>query len=250
VARLHRDMLRVLIEEIVSGQSAPGSTIMKEVDLATEFGVSRGVVRECVRALEERDLISVKHGRGATVRNSDEWNVLDSDVLGALLTVGQDQSVMAEFLECRFSLEVEAAGLAARRATRQDLRALSDAFRLMQETAEKVADVANRSAQSAVSTAEETFLKADIGFHQAVIDAAHNRALAHMLRPLDQALLLIRVPLSRPHAREERGLPEHQRILTAILSQDEDGARQAMAEHLTTVGTYLDELSHAVPLSI
>lgn len=235
-------MLRVLIEEIVSGQVPAGSTIMREVDLSARFGVSRGVIRECVRALEERDLVVVKHGWGATVRSPQEWNVLASDVLGALLTVGHDQAVLREYLECRRCLEVQAAGLAALRATRDDLRRLSDAYRAMQEAAEKVTEVDITPIRGVISAAEEAFHRADIGFHQAVVDAAHNRALLHILRPLDQALYLIRLPLARPHAREERALPEHERILTAILSQDGDAAQEAMATHLTTVSGYLDEL--------
>jgi len=70
MARRHRDVLRVLIADIVGGVREEGEQLPRETDLVEEFGVSRGVVRECIRALEERHLVSVKHGKGA---KTDGW---------------------------------------------------------------------------------------------------------------------------------------------------------------------------------
>jgi DNA-binding FadR family transcriptional regulator len=50
----------------------------REVDLAAEFEVSRGVARETIRAMEERGLVSVKHGKGATIE-ADDWDVFDPE---------------------------------------------------------------------------------------------------------------------------------------------------------------------------
>ena len=66
-----REMMRLLIADIVSGARPAGEMLPREVDLAAEFGVSRGVARECIRAMEERGLISVRHGAGATVSPSE-----------------------------------------------------------------------------------------------------------------------------------------------------------------------------------
>ena len=56
MARLHREMMQVLIADIVSGETATGEQLPREADLAERFGVSRGVVRESIRAMEERGL--------------------------------------------------------------------------------------------------------------------------------------------------------------------------------------------------
>ena len=77
--------MRVLIADIVRGGLAPGAQLPRETDLAAQFGVSRGVARECVRGLEERGLVSVRHGRGATVNADERWDVFNPDVLAALL---------------------------------------------------------------------------------------------------------------------------------------------------------------------
>jgi DNA-binding FadR family transcriptional regulator len=64
MARLHRDVMRLLSMDILSGALTPGEMLPREVDLAAEFDVSRGVARETLRAMEERGLVAVKHGSG------------------------------------------------------------------------------------------------------------------------------------------------------------------------------------------
>ena len=95
MARKHRDVMRLLIAEIVSGRRAVGDMLPKEVDLADEFEVSRGVARETIRALEERGLIKVRHGKGASVNEPDRWDVIDPDVLAATLESRSSGDVLA-----------------------------------------------------------------------------------------------------------------------------------------------------------
>src|ERR1700750_917350 len=107
MSRLHRHLMRVLIADIVCGALAPGAPLPREADLATQFGVSRGVARECIRGLEERVLVDVKNGRGASATPDDRWNVFDPEVLGALLDCDQGAAILGEYLQCRRILEVE-----------------------------------------------------------------------------------------------------------------------------------------------
>ncbi len=232
MSRLHEQIMRVLMGDIVAHRLAPGAWLPREADIAAQFGVSRGVARECIRSLEERGLVSVRHGRGATVLDDKRWNVLDPDLLGALLESGRGAAILGEYLESRRILEITAAGLAAERATRADLAALSDAFERMQAAAER----------ALVSpAAEELYHEADIAFHRALIDATGNRALGSMTEPIHRALITARRPLARPERRLERSLPEHRRILAAVARGDVEGARDAMRDHLLTVETYLRE---------
>ena len=231
MARKHRDVMRILIADIVSGVRPAGDMLPKEVDLAAEFDVSRGVARETIRAMEERGLISVKHGKGATVNEPEDWDVFDPDVLAATLDSERGSEVLAEYLECRRILEVEAAGMAAQRATKRDVDHLTKALRRMEETA----------ARPESQAAEERFHEADIAFHQALIGATGNRALGGLVERIHSALLLARFPLARPQYRQERALPEHRRILAAVTAKDPDEARSAMSDHLDTIAGYLDE---------
>ena len=232
MSRLHENVMRVLMGDIVSGRIEVGGWLPREADLAAQFGVSRGVARECLRGLEERGLVRVKHGRGATVNPDDRWNVLDPDVLGALLRSDRGAAILREYLECRRILEIEAVALAAERATEADLAALSDAFARMTTSAERA---------RGNPAAEDLYHEADIAFHRALIAATGNRALGSMTEPIHRALTAARRPLARPGARMERGLPEHRRILSAIADRDPAAARAAMRDHLITVEGYLRE---------
>jgi DNA-binding FadR family transcriptional regulator len=233
MARLHREMLRVLVAEIVTGEREPGDSLPREADLAVQFDVSRGVAREGIRALEERGLISVKHGKGATVNDSEHWDLLDSDVLAAMLDSPRSTEILAQYVECRRILEVEAAGLAAERAADIQLARLGTALSAMEETAQRPSSRAT----------EDLFHEADLAFHQALIAATGNRALGSLVETIHAALLAARYPLARPQYRVERAIPEHQRILEAIIAHDATAAREAMAAHLGTVASYLEDYS-------
>ena len=117
MSSLHREVMLVLIGDITGGAVAEGEQLPTLTELAAQFGVSTGVIRECQRALAERGLLSVRHGRRALVRPEQDWDVFDPDVLAALVRSERAPHVMVEYLEARRLLEVEAAGLAAERAT-------------------------------------------------------------------------------------------------------------------------------------
>ncbi len=221
----------MLIEDIVSGRRAAGEMLPREVDIAEQFEVGRGVARETIRALEERGVISVRHGKGATVTDAERWNILDPDVLRALLADDRGSEILAQFVACRRILEVEAAGLAAQQATKKQVTGMLEAFATME------AAVAHRAERDA----ERRFHEADVAFHQALMRATGNQALGALVDRLHNALLVARMPLARPEYREERALPEHRRILDAVVAGDADEARNAMNAHLDTVASYLRE---------
>jgi DNA-binding FadR family transcriptional regulator len=224
--------MRVLLAEIASGALAPGGDALRETDIATRFGVSRGVARECVRGLEERGLVSVKPGRGATVNPPDRWAVFDPEVVSALLDAERGLEILGEYLECRRILEVEAVGLAAERAGDDDLAALADGLARMTAAAQRAA---------VNPAAHELFHEADVAFHGALIAATHNGALAAMLSPLWRALGAARGPAALPRRPLEHSVAAHRRILTAVAIRDAEGARAAMHDHLVSVERDLHE---------
>jgi len=232
MSRLHRTLLRALVADIAGGALPEGARLPRELELAESFGVSRGVARECLRSLEERGLVKVKHGSGATVRPASEWDMLNPDVIAAVLQGEQGARLLGDYLECRRLLEIEAAGLAAQRATQADLVALAEALERMTAAAVQTAGA---------PAAEDRFHDADVAFHRAVIHATGNHALGRMTEPVHRALAAARRPLARPEHRLERSLPEHRRILAAIADRDPETAREAMRDHLLTVERYLSE---------
>jgi DNA-binding FadR family transcriptional regulator len=232
VSRLHQQVMRRLLEDIASGELAPGCATLRETDIAGRFGVSRGVARECVRGLEERGLVSVKPGRGATVTPPDRWAVLDPDVLTALLGARRGPTIIDAYVECRRVLEIAAVALAAERAGEEDLAVLSNAI-------ERMTTGARRAMVN--PAAEELFHEADLAFHEALIAATHNAALTSMLAPLWHALAAARRAFRGPALELDRSISEHRLILRAVANRNVDEAVSAMGDHLLTVERQLRE---------
>lgn len=230
MARLHREVMRRLTLDILNGVRPAGAMLPREVDLADEYEVSRGVARETIRAMEERGLISVKHGRGAWVNGPDQWDLFDPEVLAVALDTTRAGDVLAQYVECRRIMEVEAAGLAARRARKKDIAPMREALERMERTVD-----------STDANSEDRFHEADVAFHQALIAATGNHALGRLVARIHSALLVARYPLARPQFRAQRALPEHRRIMDAVANGDVEEARAAMNAHLDTVAMYLKE---------
>lgn len=232
VARLHRELMQALLAEIAHGDFRDGDTLRSVSELSAQFLASRGVVREALRGLEERSVVHVRQGRGALVRPRRDWNVLDADVLSVMLETAESPAVLAELLECRRILEIEAAGLAAERAVLDDLNMLADAFARMTSLADRTRW--NRKS-------DDRFLEADVAFHNGIFRASGNRMLTHIVEPIQRALFAARRPLARPDVRLEQSIPEHKAILAAIADRNPGDARERMRYHLATVAGYLAE---------
>ncbi len=119
-----------LVRRIV-GELTPGASLPSEAELAAAYGVSRVTVREAVKMLAGRGLLELSRGRRAVVREPD------GAALGEFMgwIVQYDPKGVFDLVEVRLSLEVQAAGLAARRATRPAVAAIEATLRAMREAA-------------------------------------------------------------------------------------------------------------------
>jgi GntR family transcriptional repressor for pyruvate dehydrogenase complex len=234
-ARLHQQCTSTVLGEIAAGRYRPGERLPTEMDLAHELEVSRGVVRELLRRLEDRGVISIQHGRGARVQPISSWNVLDAEVLHALMPTRASITLLTHYLECRRILETEAAALAAMRASSKDLTDMADSFARMTECAEA-------TSAGLDDDSEASFHEADIAFHGAIFRASGNQVLPQVVEPIQRAMGTLRPQLAlHPEHRIRKTLPEHKAILAAIADHDPDRARKAMSDHLATVEGYLRE---------
>src|ERR687894_820525 len=111
MAQKREALVERFIERVVDGALRPGDRLPREEDVAEEFRVSRGVAREAIRALQERGVVTVRHGSGQRVNDTRSWRVLHPDVLRALLTSADGRGLLEELTECRMIVEVEAAAL-------------------------------------------------------------------------------------------------------------------------------------------
>jgi GntR family transcriptional repressor for pyruvate dehydrogenase complex len=215
--RLHEAVVDSLLRRIVSGGLPAGALLPAETVLAAQFGVSRTVLREATRLLAAKGLVRVKHGSGVWVQPADAWDRLDSQILFAQVQVSRDVRVLDDVLEARRLLEVELAGLAARRRTLADVAVLTEAIELLRATLGETG----------------AFGQSDIAFHDRVFRSAHNLVLRNSVLPVIETLFQVRVRITDRRASHlEQSQAGHEAIWRAIVAQDEAAARAAMRVHV------------------
>jgi GntR family transcriptional repressor for pyruvate dehydrogenase complex len=206
----------MMLKTILSEQLQPGDRLPSERELGEQFGVSRTVVREAVRALVAKGLIEVRSGSGLRVAAVDASAVRESM---SLYIQGSSNLDYPKVHEVRAMLEVQMAGLAAERRSKADIERLAEACGRM-EAASKDVELAAR---------------ADVEFHREIAKATHNDLYLVMLDAIGDALVEIRRRnLTRPPAMKNT-LADHRRILDAIAGGASRKARDAMREHLDHV---------------
>ena len=144
---------------IVTDRYTENNPFPVEADLCKQYGVSRSILREAVKMLTAKGLLSARPRQGTWVQPEDAWNLLDPDVLRWLLERKLSFSLLIEFTQMRLAVEPLAAALAA----------------LVAEPAQKAAVMAAIDRMAAAERGEDDPLNSDIAFHLGVMHASGNR---------------------------------------------------------------------------
>jgi len=216
---LTADICRKLVAHLMRGDWAEGEQIPPERQLCQHLGVGRASLREALKALEIMGMIETRLGEGTFVCQRSDF--FARPLLWAI--TGSDVSDVRELVEARRLIEVELAGLAAERATADDLAKMEEMLASME----------------AAAGDRERFSDADIGFHMAIAEAGHNKILLN-------AILLIRNLLREwvNHALTKSGVSatayeQHKKIFQAIARKRPEQARQSMEAHLIAMSSYI-----------
>lgn len=213
--RIHA-VLATLGSEIAQGILLAGSALPPEHDLEIRFGAGRGVIREAIKTLAAKGLVSVRPRHGTHVLPRRDWSLLDRDVLNWL--VGRDApdlDLLLAIQEVRAIIEPAAAALAAERATKQDRLRINAALVAM-ETSH---DQANATA-------------ADKAFHLAILDATHNPVLQGFRGAIDTILSTVFTVAVASNDWFDANLPNHAAAARAIDEGNPKKARAAMEQVL------------------
>jgi GntR family galactonate operon transcriptional repressor len=103
-AKLGTTVVEQLVDDIVRGALRPGSALPPEGDLCEEFGVSRTVIRESVKVIQEKGLVRIEHGRGTQVTDPRRWNLLDDVVLTSVIAHDENATFLDELVSVRTAL--------------------------------------------------------------------------------------------------------------------------------------------------
>jgi DNA-binding FadR family transcriptional regulator len=212
--RLYQQIADQIRELIQRGGFDTGDRLPPERDLAQQLGVSRPSVREALIALEVEGYVEVRVGSGVYVTNEGRG-------------VGRPASLPAdsgpfELIRARSLIESECAALAAREATRTQIRSMEQALETM-----------TRQQKSGNSAAP---LAADRLFHLRIAEAGGNSALVLVVKTLwDQRTGPLFMQLENHFTTPETwttAIREHRDIVSAIAKHDAKGARAAMRRHM------------------
>jgi GntR family transcriptional repressor for pyruvate dehydrogenase complex len=213
-SRLPDRIYEEILEQIVAGKFLVGDRLPSENQFASDYKVSRAVVREALSRLLADGLVATRQGSGTFVQRKPGREFL------RLAPIGGIADLMRCF-EFRIALEGETAYLAAQRRTEDNIAAINETFERLNE-ANKVGEVA---------------VQLDIAFHKAIARSSRNQLFVQTLEALDLHIfngMNITRNLSLTHNRKRLQLvqEEHHRILEAIRAGDEESARREMRAHI------------------
>jgi GntR family transcriptional regulator, transcriptional repressor for pyruvate dehydrogenase complex len=202
-----------LLAAIRDAHLPPGAKLPSERELGEQFGVSRTVIREAVRALAAKGILEVRSGSGVTVASIDSSNVSDALVLFLRRKGLLDPQKIHEVRE---TLELQTTRLAAQRATAEDLAKIRKTH---EGLAQAVGD-------------PEAAAEADVAFHRAIAKAAENEIYLVLIDSISDIMMDVRRATVGHPGQIQVGIEEHGRIVEALERHDVDGAVRAMKTHL------------------
>lgn len=210
--RLRGAVVHYLGKAIVSGQIPPGETLTGEVANAEALDISRSAYREAVQVLTAKGLVESRPKAGTRVLPRRRWNILDPAVLAWAFSGEPDMDFVRDLFELRAIVEPAAAGLAAERRDKADLKAMKEALAGMRRH----------------GLAGEPGRAADRDFHDAILAATQNNAVMALSASIGAAVSWTTQFKQRLRALPRDPMPDHVRVFDAIAASDADGARAAM----------------------
>ena len=217
--RLYEEIVEQIKQLITKGRLKPGDRLLAERELAEQFQVSRASVREAIRTLEMLGVIDIRPGEGTFVRGTDSDDIIRP--LAMFLAV--ERISLLDMFEMRRIFETATAGLAAERASLEELDQIGSALENMRERL-NVMD-------------PEKGEEFDAAFHYAVAEATHNSLLTKLFKTVSEefakANSVARRQLYHDNVKNaQKIIDQHSEILEAIRSRSPQAASEAMLVHL------------------
>ena len=216
---LSDDLAERLMTMIKSRVYKPGDRLPSIMEMTRKFGVGHPTLREALRKLETIGMVEIKHGSGVYVKRNQELLVVSNPVFGGEVS----KKLMLDLLDARMPLEIKAAGLAAKHASKTQLDGMK---RLLETAAENLEE-------------DEVLNATNLAFHSAISTASGNTVLAQLQEVLNDLFRNEQRIILGIYGDREKDHKEHIKILEAIKNKDEELARNRMESHLDGVRSVL-----------
>ena len=204
-------MVEALGQSIVSGEYSADKRFPTEAELSQIYGASHSITREAVKMLTAKGLLRARPRQGTAVEPESQWNLFDPDVLRWHLERKFSMKLLRHFTEMRLAVEPNAAALAAKNATAEEVADIRLGIDRMKQ--------AEHGADDAVA--------ADVAFHVAILKATGNPFYRHLDEMVNTALR-ISIRFTNMIKGHEANIGAHEAVLDAIAARDETRAFDLM----------------------
>lgn len=209
--RANESIAEAIGRRIVGGEFPGGTILPNEASWSAEYGVSRSVVREAIRFLAAKGLLTSRPRIGSRVEPRRRWNLLDPDVLDWHAQTPRQVDFLMSLQQFRRLFEPEAAALAAARRTEAQMAEIE-------------------AACAGMASAETLALRgvADLAFHMAILEASGNELLLPLGALVASALRRMFVAINDAAGDLRHAQALHVAIERAIAARDPAAARAAV----------------------
>jgi DNA-binding FadR family transcriptional regulator len=208
---VHASVANEIGLRIVRGDYPPGTILPNEAKWSETFEVSRSAVREAIKMLMAKSLLSSRPKIGSWVEPRERWNLLDRDVLAWYCDTVDFTRVARDVQQIRFMIEPEAAALAATNRSTGELGEIEEAFVGM-----------------AAAANQDEWNIADVRFHLGILNASGNDFFVPFGRAIESLLANLFMFTTAAARSFNEALPQHEAILKAIRDRKPDAARRAV----------------------
>ena len=212
---VHASLASEIGQRIVRGDYPPGTILPNEQQWSQTFDVSRSAVREAIKMLMAKSLLSSRPKIGSWVEPRERWNLLDRDVLSWYSASPNRETFLRTVQEFRHIIEPEATALAAER-----------------RSAEEMAEISKACSDMGTAQTLQERTASDTRFHLAILRASGNELLVPLGVLIESALAQLFVFVTREANDLWHAQTLHEKIEKAIRLQRPDAARVAVRKLL------------------
>ncbi len=229
----HHQIVDAIGNSIVAGEFAEGSQLPTEDQLAQTYGASRLSIREAMKSLAAKGLVSIRPRTGTHVQSREKWNLFDPAVLSWYGNLPTDRKLLEDLMELRQAIEPVAARLAAARAHAEDIDAIGTAFLNMQK-----------------ANSKRSYIEADLAFHAAVIKASGNQFMFQLGTALSAVWETSFQVSSGDWGPDAQALALHRALLESITAQKPAAAEKAVLALIRRAASRIDQAIGHLPAQI
>jgi len=201
---------QMLLEMIQKEGFGPGDKLPTEAELVESLGVGRNTVREALRILMSRNIVTIRQGSGTFI--SEKKGVVD-DPLG--FSMMEDRRRLTEdLIQVRLMLEPQLAALAAQNAAEEDLQKLEQIKEELEDLIRQRRDYSLKDSQ----------------FHEQIANCSHNQIMTNLVPVITEGVRMFAVSVQETEY--EQTLSSHRRIFEAIRDRRGEDAKMEMYFHL------------------